>query len=90
MNRKLNSTIVLILMLFISGYTNAQKYYSFEVKVPTEWNNVTKGDLTISDNHFKHGRKSLQWNWNAGSVLTVNNPDSLSENCKNAGSAIWT
>jgi len=69
---------------------NAQNnFYSFETTVPTEWNNVTNGTLAISGLHYKNGFKSLQWNWNAGSTITVNNPSNLTNNSKNAGSAIW-
>ncbi len=82
--------IFLVIALFIGIYTNAQNsYYSFETSVPTEWNNVTNGTLSISGSHYKNGVKSLQWIWNGGSTITVNNPSNLSTNSKNGNSAIW-
>jgi len=81
--------IFAILVCCLTISVSAQKYYSFESKVPTEWNNISNGTLGISKDHFKEGRNSLKWNWNAGSVITVNNPDTLSVNSKNSGAVIW-
>lgn len=51
--------------------------YSFESTVPTEWSSVVNGTLSISDARYKLQAKSLRWNWNAESVITVVNPDNL-------------
>jgi len=85
----MKKTIFAMLVCCLAFSTNAQTYYSFESQVPTEWNNVTNGSLGISPDHFKEGRNSLMWNWNAGSVITVDNPDSLSVNSKSSGAVIW-
>jgi chondroitin-sulfate-ABC endolyase/exolyase len=77
-----------LLFCFVTSVV-AEKYYSFEDIVPAEWNSVTNGTLGISLDHFKEGQNSLKWNWNAGSVITVNNPDTLNVNSKNSNGAIW-
>jgi chondroitin-sulfate-ABC endolyase/exolyase len=85
----MKKTIFTFLLFYFVFPASAQSYYSFEDQVPTEWNNVANGSLSLSSDHYKAGHNSLKWNWNAGSVITVNNPDQLSENCKSSGSAIW-
>ncbi len=51
--------------------------YSFETTVPTEWNNVSSGTLSISSARYKFETKSLRWDWSAGSVIAVTSPDNL-------------
>ncbi len=86
--KKIFLTILCCYVLVANAQNN---FYSFETTVPTEWNNVTNGTVAISGSHYKNGIKSLQWNWNQGSTITVNNTSilNLTNNSKNAGSAIW-
>lgn len=44
-----------------------------EGTVPANWT-ATSGTLSISPHHYKLGAESLRWDWNSGSVLTVDTP----------------
>lgn len=50
-----------------------QDFISFEqTEVPSQWSAET-GHLSITEDKFKHGHRSLNWNWNKGDTLTVIN-----------------
>jgi chondroitin-sulfate-ABC endolyase/exolyase len=50
---------------------------NLETTMPTSWS-VTNGSISISNNHSKAGIESLRWDWNAGSVLTIDTPNVIS------------
>ncbi len=82
---------LLVCPLFIAFNLNAQKWSSFEAdSIPSEWNNASAGTtVKLSAKHSKIGNHSLQWNWQPGSFLTVNNPNDLKNKCKNGGSGLY-
>lgn len=45
---------------------------SFESTVPSHWS-TTNGSLSISNDHYKHGTRSLRWDWSAHAEITVSN-----------------
>ncbi len=77
-------------LLVLSQNAIAQSMYSFEGdKVPTEWTVDNSSKLSISNLHFKDSINSLRWDWNAKSVITINNFKGLKENSKNRESCFW-
>ena len=51
--------------------------YSFEdSSVPSNCK-VNTGSISVSEQKYKLGKQSLQWNWEGGSTLTINQPDGL-------------
>ncbi|ALJ04469.1 hypothetical protein APS56_04640 [Pseudalgibacter alginicilyticus] len=45
---------------------------SFEASVPAHWN-TSNGTLSTSTDHYKLGNQSLEWNWTADAIITVDN-----------------
>ena len=45
---------------------------SFETTVPSYWA-TTNGTLNTSTDYYKHGSKSLKWDWSSNAILTVSN-----------------
>ena len=39
--------------------------------IPDSWMADSPGTLRVSTRHYKHGRQSLQWDWNQNSTLTI-------------------
>ncbi|WP_163319661.1 chondroitinase family polysaccharide lyase [Dysgonomonas sp. 520] len=88
-----NKRIIYILLFSVLPFLNglAQNVYSFENgTVPDEFS-ATNGSLSVSDYKSKLGDKSLVWNWNSNSVLTVNNPANLSASSQidDGGITVW-
>jgi len=68
----------------------AQGSYSFETTVPSEWNQISNGALSISNTRFKDSLKSLKWEWLPNSMITVTNPKNLSSiNPSTGGIYFW-
>ncbi|MEO6915974.1 MAG: chondroitinase family protein, partial [Chitinophagaceae bacterium] len=61
-----------------------------ENNVPASWT-TTNGDLSVSSKHFKQGRQSLQWNWNAKIADLTIQDSSFSQvaNDKRSCFALW-
>ncbi len=58
--------------------SNAQTYLTFEdATPPSGWINTGIKPLSTDAAHYKLGRKSLKWQWNAKDTLKVDNPDTL-------------
>ncbi len=73
-----NVGVIFILIFCINVTPNAQTYLSFEdANPPSGWTNSGINPLTTSNAHYKVGRQSLKWQWNAGDTLQANNPDTL-------------
>ena len=69
-------SIALVMLLtagvaFAQDSASAPMYESFEAGVPQEWSATRPDSLGISDAHFKHGTRSLRWEWRAGEEITV-------------------
>lgn len=65
---------IYLLLIFLTGNTAYHAYaqtWSFENKVPTCFSTKKSGKLSISDLFYKDGEKSLEWNYQPGSVLTI-------------------
>ena len=73
-NNLKNPLIILVcISVFLADFKIYSQDQSFETaEVPNNWS-ASSGSLTISDKHYKLGKKSLQWDWNANDVLTVSN-----------------
>lgn len=68
---------LIILLLFIgSNFVFAGDIYSFEDGVIPSDFSVSKGNLSIKNNKGKLGNQSLQWDWQAGDVLSAS-PNSM-------------
>ncbi len=50
-------------------YTQIQS--DFEKEIPANWQVAQGGEISLSQEHFKSGTSSLQWDWNAKNILTV-------------------
>lgn len=79
-----------ILCILTSLYANAAAYSFEDASVPTEWNSVANGSLSISSTRYKFQTKALRWDWNAGSVLTVSSPDNLEASSRTSGGGMDT
>ncbi len=84
MNKKLYklNTLKFVMLLIIGvAFTivsNAQTFLSFEdATPPSGWTNTGIHPLTTDSAHYKAGRQSLKWQWNAHDTLKVDNPDTL-------------
>jgi len=67
----------------------AQTYLSFEgATPPSGWTNTGTNPLTTDSAHYKVGRKSLKWVWNAKDTLVADNPDSLLTFSKSSANTI--
>src|SRR5699024_6613578 len=64
--------------LFIAKDIITQKY-SFENTNDLKGWHPVKGSLSISNKHFKDGKKSLAWNWLKGDTLEIANLKGLKE-----------
>lgn len=68
---------LLFVLLFI-GYRSVASYAQTQTdicenSVPADWN-IVNGRLSMTSNHFKLGKQSVQWDWTAGkSLLKVQN-----------------
>lgn len=61
--------ILSLILLLVIAYA-AQSQPDFESVVPSNFS-ATKGNLSISDRHFRLGQKSLRWDWQAGDTLHI-------------------
>lgn len=84
--------LILQLMMFLFPLCSfAGNIYSFENDIiPNEFS-ATNGTLSISKSKYKLGDKSLSWQWNANSILSVNKLANLAEACKinDGGINVW-
>jgi chondroitin-sulfate-ABC endolyase/exolyase len=95
-NMKLINWIAFLLVIIINTKCHAQfsvsgnfsNTVSFESGVPATWVASGGGDLSTYTGRFKHGSKSLKWNWNSlSSKITVTDPLLIS-NCTSTNSGI--
>ncbi|GAB1415071.1 chondroitinase family polysaccharide lyase [Paludibacter sp.] len=69
------SRILLFLLSLVTVFfVNAQTFNFEGGSVPTEWNVIQGGTLSISSEHYKEGAQSLCWEVNGNSILTVTFP----------------
>lgn len=52
---------------------------SFETKADIQNWHTKNSKLSLSDAHFKSGEKSLEWNWQKGASISINNLKGLKE-----------
>jgi len=91
MKNKYIYNLISFMLLIPFWITAAGNIYSFEDNnVPGEFS-VSNGSVSISSEKAKLADKSLCWNWNANSVLTVSNPVNLTESSlkDNGGITVW-
>ncbi|WP_051621018.1 chondroitinase family polysaccharide lyase [Paenibacillus sp. UNC451MF] len=65
---------------------------SFEgSSVPEQWRAEGGGFLSLSAAHYKHGSRSLKWQWEQGSKLVADRPNHLDNACqsRNGGIKFW-
>jgi len=65
--------------------TNRSSQYSFEEDGDSRAFSVQNGRLSLSPDHFKHGQKSLRWDFARRGKLTLNDPDGMALLSKRAG-----
>jgi chondroitin-sulfate-ABC endolyase/exolyase len=68
--------VSLLVHLALSNIVFSQNQ-NLETAVPANWS-VTNGSISISNNHSKVGLESLRWDWNSGSVITIDAPTVIS------------
>ena len=67
----------------------SKTYLSFEESTPPSgWTNTGVNPLTTDSAHYKVGRKSLKWKWNAHDTLQADNPDNLLTVSSNSNNSI--
>ncbi|WP_218089878.1 chondroitinase family polysaccharide lyase [Paenibacillus solanacearum] len=69
-----------------------KKAESFEGdEVPPAWQTEGGGRLALSEAHYKHGYRSLRWQWEKGSKLVVRKPQYLeqADGSKRGGMKLW-
>ncbi|MGC9317022.1 MAG: chondroitinase family polysaccharide lyase, partial [Armatimonadota bacterium] len=64
---------VLCALLIASSCAAQQQrlYESFEAGIPEHWTATRPGSISHSDLHYKHGSRSLRWDWRGGEALTA-------------------
>lgn len=66
------------------------KGYTFESQeVPENWIADSSGRLSVSGRHYKHGSKSLQWDWQKNSRITVKNLETTNNSQDVRGIRAW-
>ncbi|MFT5821522.1 MAG: chondroitin-sulfate-ABC endolyase/exolyase [Crocinitomix sp.] len=63
-----------ILFCFMSGLPVLAQFDSFEGAYP-HWSG--DGTLSTTTDHYKHGNRSLKWNWDGGDVLLIEDLESI-------------
>jgi len=64
------NALLLVLFVQFQGFSQDQSFET--IAVPSNWTTST-GSLSTSNLHYKLGNRSLKWDWNANTVLTVSN-----------------
>ncbi|MHC4476749.1 MAG: chondroitinase family polysaccharide lyase [Planctomycetota bacterium] len=59
--------------------SNPENVESFEDQTDLHRWMVVRGNISLSDRHFKDRKQSLLWQWQEGSVLSFNQPKHLAE-----------
>ncbi len=63
---------------FSQGKDTFKNCESFEMQIiPDAWQVAGGSSLELSTRHFKHGKRSLLWQWQAGAMLTATKPQGL-------------
>ena len=80
---------VAVAMLITLG-AKAQ-YMQLEGAVPSNWEATKGGKLSMSSDHYKLGKQSVRWDWNAHGEITVNEPKGMLQalKVKNGGLMLW-
>uniref|UniRef100_UPI003A945F26 chondroitinase family protein n=1 Tax=Phocaeicola sp. TaxID=2773926 RepID=UPI003A945F26 len=65
--------LTLILSLTISLFTQAEKY-TFEKGIPTQFQTSENSHIELSPLYYKDGIKSLKWDYQPHSFLTLKTP----------------
>lgn len=81
--------LILILLLTISLFTQAEKY-TFEKGIPTQFQTSKNSHIELSPLYYKDGLKSLKWDYQPHSFLTLKTPLKLtSQTEKSYGITLW-
>lgn len=81
--------IISILLIATSLIGKAEKY-SFEKGIPTQFQVSENSQIELSPLYYKDGTKSLQWDYQSHSFLTLDAPLTLtSKTEKNYGITLW-
>jgi len=76
--------------LLITVGVKAQ-YMQLEGEVPSNWETTKNGKLSMSSAHYKLGKQSIRWDWNAHGEIIVNEPEGMLQalKVKNGGLMLW-
>ena len=81
--------LISILLIATSLIGKAEKY-SFEKGIPTQFQVSENSQIELSPLYYKDGTKSLQWNYQSHSFLTLDAPLTLTPKTeKNYGITLW-
>ena len=81
--------IISILLIATSLIGKAEKY-SFEKGIPTQFQVSENSQIELSPLYYKDGTKSLQWDYQSHSFLTLDAPLTLTPKTeKNYGITLW-
>ncbi len=72
MTMKHNHLIYILLLSLFSNISHAQTYNFESATIPAEWVSGTGSSLSITNDHFKEGIRSIYWESTGKSSLTVN------------------
>lgn len=85
-------TYLFLLFLFLQPISMMAQLIGFEQKVPKFVQASGKKDVSVSQQYYKEGRQSLQWNFQPGSTMTIGieHPFVLNEKTKQKyGITLW-
>lgn len=81
--------LISILLIATSLIGKAEKY-SFEKGIPTQFQVSENSQIELSPLYYKDGTKSLQWDYQPHSFLTLDAPLTLTPKTeKNYGITLW-
>lgn len=89
----MRTVLLAICLSFVIGGANAaiDAKITFEEGVPETFSASGNSSLSISDDRYKDGHRSLHWSWSAPAELTVSDYTSLQRSfqAKGAGLMLW-
>ncbi len=74
MSMKLKRNLFLFVALYTSLFIGAQTYNFESASLPNGWSTGSSGELSITNEHFKEGIRSLKWETNAKTILNISLP----------------
>ncbi|QZT37737.1 hypothetical protein K5X82_02295 [Halosquirtibacter xylanolyticus] len=83
-------TLLVMVVLCIIPIISFGQYIGLEGSVPSNWT-TTNGTLGITNRHYKLGSQSVEWSWNSGAEIVIDNPDNMNTalNTYKGGIMLW-